>query len=122
MMNPQGVAVDMGGTNPQAVGPEGQPLPFKVTFGEVTEAEVLQMAREARLRNDIGVAEALEAKIGKKASVSIFARYPVATGVTIGVLSTVAVGTGVYLGRRWYKNRQAAKLQPPSRSRIRAVG
>jgi hypothetical protein len=123
MTNVQGVAVDMGSADSQAVGANGQPTErqYKVSF-EASEGEILQMAKEARLRNDNATAEAFEAKIGKRASVSMFAKHPVLTGMTIGVLSTVTIGTGVYLGRRWYKNRQAAKLQPLSRSRIRAVG
>jgi hypothetical protein len=123
MTNPQGVAVDMGDASPQAVGPNGQPTQrmYQATV-EGTEAEFLRAAKDARINGDEVFAQKLEEKIGKKVDVSVFAKHPVLTGVTIGMLSTVTVGTGIYLGRRWYKNRQAAKLQPPSRSRIRAVG
>lgn len=122
MMNVQGVAMDMGDSNPSAVGADGQPAKrqFKLEF-QCDEDGVFRAAKEARLRNDVPTAERLESMIGKKATVSVFERHPVITGIAIGTLSTVVVGTGVYYTRRWYKNRQAMKLQPPGRVRMRAV-
>lgn len=119
MLEVQGVAIDESDPNAQPIGSDGKVAVRKFQFSYKVDVEgARQVAREAHLRGDKASAERAEALIGEKVSVSFIAKHPFAVGVAAGVGGAVLVGGGYLVGRKIYRSRQAAKMQPPGRGRL----
>jgi hypothetical protein len=107
-----GIAVDMGAGNQSGINDEGHPANTKrVVELRGTPAELRELAKAARVRNNKSLADAIDAESGLSSKIGIFERNPKTTGAIIAV-AAIGVGTGAFFGGRALirKRREAKQL------------